>query len=106
MANTQTALRVQFFDYLFGDTEGYLCIATGDPKLDKKKGFKQQFFRWPEQRANVGSFIEAAHRKNVWFCTSLLERAERKKDACLPGNLLWADLDDCKPSDVDPIPSV
>jgi hypothetical protein len=103
MATTPTTLRVQFFDYLFGKTEGYLCIATATG--NSKKDFRQQFFRWPEQRANIGSFIESAHRKNVWFCTSLLEKTSRKKEFCLAGNLLWADLDECDPAEVEPLPS-
>lgn len=106
MPSTTTALRTQFFDYLFGEEVGYLCIATGNAADKEKKGFKQSFFNWPEQRADVGSFIEAAARKDVWFCTSLLERAERKKRHCLPGTLVWADLDECDPENVDPSPSV
>lgn len=103
MAVTETTIRTQFFDFMFGESKGYVCIATSS--VDKKD-FKQTFFSWPEQRNDLGSFIDAAsHRKNVWFCTSLLERQERKKEFCLPGSLVWADLDACHPDTVSPDPT-
>lgn len=103
MPNTTTAVRTQFFDYLFGINVGYLCICT-QPPLDKKL-FKQHFFKWPDERDKVAKFMEMSiFRKNVWFCTSLLDRDQRKKEYCLPNNLVWADLDTCNPAIVDPAP--
>lgn len=102
--NTST-LRVQFFDYLFGADVGFLCICTR--QAHKKETFKQYFFKWPEQRGSIAAFIDQSiHRKDVWFCTSLLERSERKKEFCLPSDLIWADLDTCNPDVVDPKPTV
>lgn len=106
MVKTITSIRVQFFDYLFSESEGYLCICTGDPRLGKEKGFAQHFFRWPEQRTQIGQLIEQVSlTQNIWYCTSLLEHPEREKKHCLPSRLLWADLDTCRPDDVYPIPS-
>lgn len=107
-ATTPSALRTDFFDFLFGTKEGYVCICTSLPTEDKAKNqFKQQFFRWPGQKAELASFIdEAARRKNVWFCVNMLSRAERKKEYALHTNLVWSDLDECKPSDIEPRPSV
>lgn len=103
MPATTSVVRTTFFEYLFGASEGYVCIATASPD---KKDFKQTFFQWPANKAALGSFIEqATYKKNVWFCTSLLERPERKKEFCLPGSLVWADLDECHPGNVEPTPS-
>jgi len=72
-----------------------------------KETFKQNFFNWPEQRNSVSSFLDqAVHRRDVWFCPSLLERSERKKEFCLPSDLVYADLDTCNPKDIKPIPSI
>jgi hypothetical protein len=72
-----------------------------------KETFKQHFFTWPEQKNSVGSFIEQAqHRRDVWFCPSLLERSERKKEYCLPSDLIYADLDTCNPNEIQPAPTV
>ncbi len=103
MTNTSTAIRTQFFDYLFGKDEGFLCIAT-QPPLDKKL-FKQHFFKWPTERDKLAQFLDqSVFKKNVWFCTSLLEKEIRKKEHCLPGYLVWADLDTCNPDVVEPTP--
>jgi hypothetical protein len=105
MPSVQTTLQLQFFDFLFGETDGYVCIATSPPGGDKSK-FKQSFFSWPAQRNEMSTFIAGAARKNVWFCVNLLDAPERKKERCLPTNLVWADLDLCNPSTVDPTPQV
>lgn len=103
MSSPNSALRTQFFDYLFGNAEGYLCLCTQPP--NDKKLFKQHFFKWPAERENVTKFLEGSiFRKNVWFCTSLLEKAERKKEFCLPSSLVWSDLDTCNPEIVKPAP--
>lgn len=105
MPTETSTLRVQFLDYLFGKAEGYLCICTRN--AHQKETFKQQFFNWPEQRGGVASFLDqATHRKDVWFCPSLLERSERKKEFCLPSNILYSDLDTCNPDTVEPAPTV
>lgn len=71
-----------------------------------KKLFKQHFFKWPDERDKVNLFLtENMRRKNVWFCTSLLEKEKRLKEHCLPSNLLWADLDACNPDIIEPKPS-
>lgn len=100
---TNLPIRTQFFEYLFGNEEGFLCIATSS----KTKGyFRQQFFRWPDASVQVDSYIAGIqNNNNIWFCTSLLSRAERVKDACLPGSLVWADLDYMNPDDIKPPPS-
>lgn len=105
MPTETSTLRTQFFDYLFGEDEGYLCIATR--AAHQKETFKQHFFNWPQQRGSVASFIDqATFRKDVWFCPSLLERADRKKEFCLPSDLIYADLDTCNPTLVEPAPTV
>lgn len=96
-------IRSHFLDYLFGDTEGYICIGYSH----RQSGvFKQRFFEWPTLRQEVSNFIEATYpNNNVWFCVNLLSRPERKKEFCLPGNVVWSDLDYVNPSTVSPPPS-
>lgn len=106
MPSPQTPIRRSFFEYLFGTDEGYVCIAASDPNKGKTS-FTQSFFSWPEQREEMLAYIERrVKRHNLWYCTSLLDAKERRKDTCLPGRLVWADLDTCKPELVDPAPSI
>lgn len=100
----ERALRADFFKYLFGDRSGWLCIAT---ESAVPGDFAQRFFQWPLEESQLLTYVnKVKSKKNVWFCVSLLSRKERKKEACKPGNLLWADLDDCSPDTVDPKPQL
>lgn len=102
---TPGALRVKFFDFIFGETEGFVCICTQIPH--KRSSFKQEFFKWPDERPQLNEFIEEKMGKqHVWFCVNLLRKAERKKEYCLPTNLVWADLDLQRPQEIDPPPQV
>lgn len=99
---SKSALRVKFFELLFEDQEGYVCIATTDPKL-LKVSFTQKFFSWPTDYRKMESYIlQAERRHNVYFCVNLLDKHERKKANCLPGKLLWADLDTTDYEDFPP----
>jgi len=96
-------LRAAFFDYVFSEEDGHVCIAYAEP--NNKKSFTQRFFKWPGERGKLLKFVEDNYlNHNVWFCVNLLKKAERKKENCLPTNLVWADLDTCNPKDVEPSP--
>lgn len=100
----ETAVQVDFFRLLFGSTPGYLCIAT---ESAVKGDFRHDFFEWPAQEAVVYEFINRwKDRKNIWFCINLLSQKTRRKEYCLETNLVWSDLDEAKPEDLDPPPSV
>lgn len=101
---SELELREQFFTYLFGEKKGWLCIAT---ESSVKGDFKQRFFQWPLQASQLLTYInKEKSKKNIWFCVSLLSRKERVKEACIAGNLLWADLDECEPDIIDPKPQL
>lgn len=107
MPTQESFLRTQFLDYVFGEKEGYICLATGTAKRNgRKEEFYQEFFKWPSQKAQATAFIEGARSKNVWFCVNLLTKAERKKEFCLPTDTVWADLDNCSPDIITPKPSL
>jgi RepB DNA-primase from phage plasmid/Protein of unknown function (DUF3987) len=98
-------LRLGFFDYLFEEREGFICIAYRPAKSKGNKDFKQQFFSWPSQRLQMGAFIDNLHTgHNLWFGVNLFRRPERKRDYALPTRLVWADLDFCNPGEVTPAP--
>lgn len=106
MATTATGLRYQFFDYLFGNQRGYVCIAYAPPR-NPRQGFKQKFFAWPEQRSELQDFVDnTALHSNVWFGVNLLSTDQRKKEHCIPDNLVWCDVDTCDPDILEPQPSI
>lgn len=101
MSATIVSLRTDFIDYLFGEVEGYLCVASTKALAPKDElDFKQEFFAWPTQREEIAQYIDKyANHRNLYFCTSLLSDRKRHKDYCLPGNIVWADLDFVTPEE-------
>src|ERR1051325_9727506 len=102
MALSQVEIRVQFFEYLFREEEGYLCLATASPTA-MQTSFKHDFFEWPNAKDEVAQFIQQKQiNHHVWFCVSLLKRNDfgATKDQCLPGSFIWSDLDQVTPEDL------
>lgn len=106
MPTDESKLRAQFLDYVFGNREGYVCLATLQPVPKGKDKFTQEFFKWPDNKPDALKFIEGSRQKNVYFGVNLLSKPERLKENCLPQDLVWADLDTCHPSILDPAPQV
>lgn len=104
--SAESELRLKFFDLLFGENTGYVCIATKTPALPQG-GFQQKFFYWPDDYSKVEEYILRNKKsKDMYFCVNLLKKAERKKENCLPTNLLWADLDQVNPKVCNPAPPI
>lgn len=99
---SKSGLRTQFFDVLFQDYDGYVCIATSDPNAPRSR-FEQRFFKWPKDSLRMESYINGVEKKfNVYYCVNLLSKPERKKANCLPTDVLWADLDEVDPTTLNP----
>lgn len=107
MANkaAKSELRTRFFDHIFEDYEGYICIAISDPRAPKSR-FKQDFFIWPTDSVKIEAHVmKFEERWNLYFCPHLLSRPLRSKENALPTDVLWADLDTASP-DQKPEPQI
>lgn len=87
-----------FFSFIFGNLEGYLCIATIDRTLGKK--FNQAFFQYPDDLNEAMIFIDKNKMKrDTYFCPHLfIEEGvgkERKKDKVAEAPVAWSDGDEC-----------
>ena len=88
---------MQFFELLFGDSEGIFCVATTNSAAPRAT-FKQHFYEWPTDIHKIENFILRNESKlNVYFCVNLLTKAQRIKENCLATDFLWADLDSVNP---------
>lgn len=98
-------LRADFFRFVFDQRVGYVCIAI---ESAAQGDFRQKFFQWPVEESQLLTYVgkQNSGNKNVWFCVNLLNKKLRKKEACIPSNVLWADLDDCKPDTIEPLPQM
>jgi hypothetical protein len=82
------------FATAFGNTTGYLCIATRHPAGT----FKEQFFSYPDQVEAATSYIRARlMTENIYFCPQLLTERKRVKSNVGEVGCIWADLDECSP---------
>lgn len=102
-------LRQSFFEYLFEDDQGYLCLAVADRgNPDKmKRSFRRIFFEWPLAKNELRAFIdENLGTKHIWFSVHLFSRAKALKENAVGGRLIYADLDACDPNEVEPKPSI
>lgn len=98
-------LRENFFRYVFSNKIGYVCIAS---ESMIKGDFRQRFYQWPLEEKELLNYVgrQSHANRNLWFCINLLSKKTRKKETCLPNNLLWADLDDCSPDYLEPAPQL
>jgi len=104
VVEAKSEMRIKFFDMLFGEQSGYLCLATTERDLNMKN-FSQEFFNWPRQRIDVENWILKQERyRNVYFCINLLSKPVRKKENCLKTKLIWADLDTVNPEEFTKLP--
>lgn len=83
-----------------------MCLSTN--LIDSPNAsWRDRFFQWPDEQDKVEEYILAhLQRRNIWFGIHLLNKKERRKNNCLPTDLVWADLDECSPDAVQPAPSV
>jgi hypothetical protein len=103
MLSELKTLQTAFFDYLFKEERGYVCISTR--KGNDRSTFRDHYFDWPEQKNDMFAFITSAEKSlNVWFGIHLLVTGKRLSENCLPTNYLWADLDSCDPTTITPQP--
>jgi len=97
----QQAVQLDFFDYLFSNDEGYVCIAT-IPRPYQREKFNEEFFEWPKQRDDIVDYIgRASSNSNIYYCVNILSVPKRRKENAIPQNLVWADLDTCTPDKLD-----
>lgn len=100
-----------FFNHIFEDMTGYICIATSDPNA-QKTAFRHDFFKMPEQEKDMQLHIEQKMRShNVWFLVSMLEEptfstaGKFRRDLVMPNNVIWADLDEVSIEGLKPEPT-
>lgn len=97
--------RETFFRLVFGQNDGYVCIAFLHPR--NRKDFREEFFRYP---ADLPRMLDSINKSyvgyNVYFCPQLLRERKRSKENVVRTPNIWADLDTCEPEKLLLKPSV
>lgn len=96
-----------FFKHVFGQTQGWLCIATINPAT---RTFNEKFYSYPSQLTQIADeVVSKADRFNIYFCPQLFKSSgagSRRKDNVSVVTCAWADLDGCHPDKLLVEPSV
>ena len=79
----------------------YFCISTKSRKGD----WEDNFFK-RSQFKEVKTFLEDHRDKDLYFCPHGFSKARRLKQYAEIPKLLWADLDEADPRDMDVMPTV
>lgn len=92
----------EFFDYIWGDTEGYVYLPI-QPEPYGPKDWAGAMFSWPRQKAGVIRYVlkNTALKANVFYSPAIFSVASPKKDSVLGSWVLWVDFDGNAPSTWD-----
>ena len=79
----------EFFDAIWGDTEGTVCLS-----FKTENGFEDEFFKLPEQRNEVSARCDLRSvQGDIYFVPSVLRGSSRKKLAFKGSRVVWGDFD-------------
>lgn len=85
----------------WADRQGYVSIATRDPKLGKDDvGYwHDDIFNWPRDKDEIRAAIANASSsaKDVYFSPEVFTKPRRSGKVAGPTDMLWADLDEVDP---------
>ena len=94
--------RETFFKLIFGKQSGYLAIAHRS-----KNQMFENFFHYPNELPQALEHINNFFLEfDVYFCSQLFGKKQRKKDNVQDCPNLWSDLDTCPPDELLVTPSV
>jgi len=88
----------EFFEFIFGDLTGYLCIAALDRARDKDdpRRFNQKYYEYPNELDDALRYCHNnKSRLDMYFAPFLLNDKQRKKVNIDETPVAWADGDDC-----------
>lgn len=87
-----------FFHFILGDQTGYFALAT---RRSRTGIWGEHFFKYPDQVPDAVKFIEKnTPIGDVYFCPTVLREPARTKENVHDSYVLWADLDECPPSEM------
>lgn len=86
----------QFFDYVWGDTAGYVYL----PYKTNSGDWKKVMFEWPKHKEAVlqHTLVKSAEGHDVYFAPTIFSGPSPKKDSAKGSNVLWADFDGTIPN--------
>ena len=86
-----------FYDYLWGDNEGWVYLPTKNIKTDE---WDKVMFEWPKHKSHIikHTLAKSAEGKDVYVAPVLFTEARPIKDNVKGSNFIWVDFDGNAPS--------
>lgn len=83
----------------------YFCLSSKG--VDGGR-WRDHFFEWPFQIGELQKFFKnhPLDEYHLYFCPLPFREAIRRKELVIGSQLLWADLDEANPNQIDPIPQI
>lgn len=108
MSSPAVAGLLEFFDKIWGETEGYVYLPVKEENRVKKFMMK-----WPEQREGVAKFVlkwSAVEGVEVFYSPAIFSRRRPRNEDVLGSRVAWTDFDGNFPADwpedIAPRPSI
>ena len=93
----------EFFELVFGDNEGKLCLALLN---DKREPTHQHFLSWPSQAAEVLEYVEQHKGQDVYFAPTLFTVPNARRGSVKACRVVYGDADDCPIDSLRVAPSI
>lgn len=92
---------LEFFDYIYGDVEGYISIATRDDfnaDSDKLEITSEKWYLWPRDRDRISRYVRVRDDEDVYNSVALFSNKHRTKmDTDARSKVIYVDADTCAP---------
>lgn len=97
----------EFFNTIWGDSEGYVYLPTRNPELPKEEAFDQHFFPWPSAKEEVVHFVrENSRTLDVYFAPAIFSEPSATKSDFKESRVVWCEFDGFLPQEYRQDPSV
>lgn len=99
-----SAVLVEFYDFLYGEREGYVCAATKTHDERRGDAWKEYFFLWPNQRDDLVTFtLLNRSQSDVYVAPALFSERKAKREFVIGADVVWVELDEA-PANTDNVP--
>lgn len=100
MAENPTEDLGHFFDYIWGEQQGYVYLPT----KSKDGTWERVMFEWPKARSGIirHVIVKTAETKDVYFAPAIFSAARPIKENFKSSSVLWVEFDGNAPTDWSP----
>jgi hypothetical protein len=95
---------IEVLSSVWGHRKGWVFVPAKDGKQ-----WMERSFLWPKEKRSIEKFIKECinNERSVYWCPTVFTTRKRIKENVEPKiDVLWADLDEVNPREIEPRPSI